>query len=807
MSKQARRVRVDAGIQNARMAVPPEDTLDDWIETSSLPGSDGLYFLGTFERRITFYSQQVRAFRLVRALHERGILKANDAIAVVGGGAAGVTSALALGLLDYDVSLYDPAAEVLQLQSASPRLLHPHIYEWPALGSLDKSAGLPFLDWDLDVGKPIAKRLAAEFHSHNAMLPKLIWKQQHGLEKLEKAGTEWRLLFAGGAAKIFQKVFLAMGFGDERTVGAADTYDYWKERGVGTAAVEAKAPATYLVSGNGDGALTDILNLLIEGFEHVPFTERFLGYFNQDILRTTVRKAYEGLAPEADLEPVFEKNVLMTFGERTILDRLVPQIRTDRLLTINSSGPLFSMGKAAQLNQAMVFAVLHAAKQKGVVVRRSSGKITNVIEHADGLEPVGITLAGVPLADRFHHVILRHGPNKEDRYHPAKEQFDEYQKVSTERFKAKPELLFPPTLDVDTYTVFFELWLQKLADAARRTQLGGRSAVEASTVLISWDVATQTLVQRGNVLFEDLVAQCEAVAAAIVVQLEVPPEKLDADDLVRLSKASGGKIILTLGTTVQAAWQSRLSNAASAPMAASRYPYREIGATSLAEHVDASLVRQLESMLLASQAGGKCDTLGTIAADLFTQVMATWAAWRRTLDASPAIRRDFLSWLGNIGPKSAKPWSGDVAVLERMAGALVLILATHLGEPLQPASVPRGNLSFDENGHALGSSADKLDDGGLLTEWNLPEHWDVDALILSRSSEVAVTGPDDTILNGGDPGIGLDVARRTKPAIVRNDAPWRTALKTGLPAWKTAVQEEFQAWRDRQNNDRDRVLT
>jgi hypothetical protein len=133
-----------------------------------------------------------------------------------------------------------------------------------------------------------------------------------------------------------------------------------------------------------------------------------------------------------------------------------------------------------------------------------------------------------------------------------------------------------------------------------------------------------------------------------------------------------------------------------------------------------------------------------------------------------------------------------------MAGALVLILATHLGEPLQPASVPRGNLSFDENGHALGSSADKLDDRGLLTEWSLPEHWDLDALILSRSSEVFVTGPDDTILNGGDPGTGLDVARRTKPAIVRNDGAWRMALKTGLPEWKTAVKEEFQAWRQRQ---------
>jgi hypothetical protein len=788
------------------MAIPPADSLGNWIEMSSLPGSDGLFFLGTCERRITFYSQQVRAFRLARALHERGVIKGGDAIAVVGAGAAGVTSALALGLLGYDVGLYDPAVEVLQLQSASPRLLHPHIYEWPALGSLDKSARLPFLDWNLDTGKPIAKRLAAEFHSHKAMLPKLIWNPQHRVEKLEKAGTEWRLTFANGNSKIYQKVLLAMGFGDERTLGAADTYDYWKERGVGTAAIEANPPATYLVSGNGDGALTDILSLIIDGFEHVPFTEGFLGYFSQDILRTTVLKAYEGLAPEADLEPVFEQGVLKTYGERAILDRLVPQIRTDRSLTINSNGPLFSVGRAAQLNQAMVFAVLHAAKQKGVVIQRSTGKITNVIKHSDGLEPVGITLDGSPPSERFQHVILRHGPNKEFRYHPASEQFDAYQTVSAGRFNAQPELLSPPALDVDTYTFFFELWLQKLADAARRAQLAGQSALEASTILITWDVATQTLVQRGKVLLEDLVAQCELAPAPIFVQLEVTPDKVEAKDLVRLSKASGGKIALTVGVNAHAAWTHLLPNAAAAPSGVSRYAYRAIGATRISDHVDASLLRQLEGILVLSHAAGKCATLGQISPDVFTEVMTTWANWRLALDASTDLRHNFLSWLGNIGPMSAKPWSGDSAELENLAGALVLILATHLGEPLQPASVPRGNLRFDENGHALGSSAEKLDGGGLITEWDAPQHWDVDALILSRSAEVDVTGPDDTILNGGDPGIGLDVARRIKPAIVRNDGSWRKALKTGLPAWKTAVQDEFKAWRERQNKDRDRVL-
>jgi hypothetical protein len=110
---------------------------DDWLLSAGNPADAGLHFVGTFDRRITFFSQQVRALRLVHALSRPGDLQPTDHIAVVGAGAAGVTAALGLALLGNDVMLYDPAGSILQLQSASPRLLHPHIYEWPGLGSLD----------------------------------------------------------------------------------------------------------------------------------------------------------------------------------------------------------------------------------------------------------------------------------------------------------------------------------------------------------------------------------------------------------------------------------------------------------------------------------------------------------------------------------------------------------------------------------------------------------------------------------------------------------------------------------------------
>jgi hypothetical protein len=61
----------------------------DVIDGSSVPGSPGLYVVGCYDSRITFYSQQVRALELAYALHEQQHLQPNARIAVIGGGASG----------------------------------------------------------------------------------------------------------------------------------------------------------------------------------------------------------------------------------------------------------------------------------------------------------------------------------------------------------------------------------------------------------------------------------------------------------------------------------------------------------------------------------------------------------------------------------------------------------------------------------------------------------------------------------------------------------------------------------------------
>src|SRR4051812_40314480 len=165
----------------------------DWLLATGNPADSGLHFVGLFDRRITFYSQQVRALRLAHALSRPGNLKPNDYIAVVGAGAAGVTAALGLALLDNDVTLYDSAASILQLQSASPRLLHPHVYEWPGLGSLEDRAGLPVLDWSADRGGVVCAGLQVDFGAAVARLKNLTFQGGHTLTSVERAGARWRL--------------------------------------------------------------------------------------------------------------------------------------------------------------------------------------------------------------------------------------------------------------------------------------------------------------------------------------------------------------------------------------------------------------------------------------------------------------------------------------------------------------------------------------------------------------------------------------------------------------------------------------
>lgn len=777
---------------------------DDWLLAAGSPADSGLHFVGAFDRRITFYSQQVRALRLAHALSRPGRLKPADNIAVVGAGAAGVTAALGLALLGNDVTLYDPAASILQLQSASPRLLHPHIYEWPRLGSLDDHAGLPVLDWSANHGGAVCTRLKADFDAAETRLQNLTFRPGHILTSLDRAGARWRLgLMTNGTPSYrqFDHVVLAIGFGDEISCGAAIPVHYWKQNSTGSAAAEPHSPATYIVSGNGDGGLTDLLNLLIQDFDHVGFTQRFLSYFSDDALRITTEAACAGVSDGDDLEAAFNTHLLPLFDELGVLDRLSQFLRSDRKVTINSSGPLFAATKAAQLNQVMVFAVLEAAKQVARPVQRSTGHVTDVIPSAGGFQVSGLNVAGVPLTETLEHVILRHGPDRALRYAPAGAYFEAYRAHVTALFAARPDLNVPPVLDRETYDFFEMHRIAKLEDHASQQASQASIATARATLLIGIDPAAHVAIERGSQSLSDIADRCERLTGNVIVHLAVAPAKIAGSaDIVRLARASGGRIALAAGPEGLLDWQKIAPTIDAVPAAVSHYPALALDTTGLDHAIDACLLRLLDQSVRSALASNHCDTLGPLNASIAGVLEPTWLEWHASLEADKALLSAFLRWLANVEQDVRSPWSGDHASIPYLATALVMMLATHCGEALAPAFVDRGNLKFSHNAVALGSGCQMVGQQPIAI-WDQPDQWGVDALILSGSAEVEVLDPPGRVLDGGKLAMGMAAARRVRPVVIRNDKQWRARLIGDLAVWRTAVEAEFAALRARQDKE------
>ena len=777
---------------------------DDWLLAAGSPADSGLHFVGAFDQRITFYSQQVRALRLAHALSRPGKLNPADHIAVVGAGAAGVTAALGLALLGNDVTLYDPAASILQLQSASPRFLHPHIYEWPLLGSLDDRAGLPILDWSANHGGAVCTRLKADFDAAKTRLHNLTFRPSSILTSIDKDGTRWRLGLTTDGTHIYRQfnhVVLAIGFGDEISCGAAVPVHYWKQNSTGSAAAEPHSPASYIVSGNGDGGLTDLLNLLIQDFDHVSFTKRFLSYFSDDALRVTTEAAFADLSAGDDLEGVFNAHLLPLFDELGVLDRLSLLLRSDRKVTINSSGPLFAAAKAAQLNQVMVFAVLEAAKQVARPVQRSTGHVMDVVPAPGGFQVSGLNVEGVPLTDTLEHVILRHGPDRAQRYAPVGAYFEAYKAHVKDLFVARPHLNVPPVLDPETYDFFEMHRIAKLEDHASQQASQASTATARATLLIGIDPAVHVLIERGSSSLSDIADQCERLTGNVILHLAVSPAKIAGyADIIRLARASGGRIALAAGPEGLFDWQKVVPTIDSAPVAVSHYPALELNIAGLDHAIDACLLRLLDQRVRAALGNNHCDTLGPLNASIAAVLEPTWVAWHASLKADKVLLSAFLCWLANVEQDVRSPWSGDHATLPHLATALVMMLATHCGEPLAPAFADRGNLNFSHNAVALGSGCQMVGQQPIAI-WDQPDQWGVDALILSGSSEVEVLDPPGRVLDGGKPTMGMAVARRVRPAVIRNDKQWRARLISDLTVWRMAVEAEFAALRARQDKE------
>jgi hypothetical protein len=228
----------------------------------------GLYILGSFNRHITVHSQQCRAVNLIQALIKEGVIEGKR-VAIVGAGFAGLTAtAFALEKTTAQVTLFDAAPRPLWLQdSCSNRWLHPGIYDWPRLGSLEPRTNLPVLNWRCGTARDVARQVRAEWDRIAATKAALTVRLETKITRVEQDASKL-VLALDGAKESFDAVVLAVGFGVE--AGGPNHVGYWNDSdGLDGIAHGEKV----LISGFGDGGLADVLRMCLPDIRQANLVE------------------------------------------------------------------------------------------------------------------------------------------------------------------------------------------------------------------------------------------------------------------------------------------------------------------------------------------------------------------------------------------------------------------------------------------------------------------------------------------------------------------------------------------------------
>jgi hypothetical protein len=317
------------------------------LESFKLDGN--VYLLGSFEKGLTIYSQQIRGLNLAWSMVMSAPSDSLRCVAVVGGGFAGLT--VAAGLLKKGVprvAVFEKHAVLCPLQQGSDaRWVHPRIYEWPNKGSNLPTAALPLLNWNAGRASDVVVEILKEWESLKRALPKEQKIDEYVSVRHLRVSSKMEIEWVGqklglqsdsatsGTKEPFDSVILAVGFGMEK--GAA--IPYWRNETLGQPQL---APGTqiYLVSGHGDGALVDLFRIRISRFRQ----DRILvDLFSENAklmkrLRDVKDELDRGLLKAEDLYDRFEKIAQDLASEfKRLLTKLQLRLRadTDAVLQLN----------------------------------------------------------------------------------------------------------------------------------------------------------------------------------------------------------------------------------------------------------------------------------------------------------------------------------------------------------------------------------------------------------------------------------------------------------------------------------------
>ncbi|ESQ92597.1 FAD-dependent oxidoreductase [Asticcacaulis benevestitus] len=255
------------------------------------------HVIGPFANRVSFTSQQSRAVNLVYALHKRGGFKKDDAVAVIGGGVAGLTAAVALVGYGAKVDIFEGGAKLLSRQSETVhRIVNPTITKWP-MEPLSDTTTLPYLDWYQLPCSEVADHLLREVEKVQAANKKLLNVEPRKMVTHVTPISDKSISLecnGQGNTKSYRAAIVALGFGKEQRaetlLDKGEWIGYWTpDNIVDTRNTE---PSTrFIVSGAGDGGLIDMLRILHSRFDRGDLPVRIAHLLSDTPLAASISEA------------------------------------------------------------------------------------------------------------------------------------------------------------------------------------------------------------------------------------------------------------------------------------------------------------------------------------------------------------------------------------------------------------------------------------------------------------------------------------------------------------------------------------
>jgi hypothetical protein len=238
-----------------------------FLEAARAQGVQGDAFVigGLGERRVTLYAQQCRAVNLVAALATYfGVDLARKRVAVIGGGAAGMTAAAALRGLGVDeIHVFDVAAAPMHPQRGShTRFLHPNLFHWPEPGWRNDHAHLPIGDWSAGYADSVREQVlqsCGDVTINYCVEVRDITDSPGGQIALALEPL------SGGPARteLADLALVSTGFPVEQPPDGALGGSYWHQ----LEGLDLLEGAVHVV-GDGDSALTEVFMLFVDRLGH-----------------------------------------------------------------------------------------------------------------------------------------------------------------------------------------------------------------------------------------------------------------------------------------------------------------------------------------------------------------------------------------------------------------------------------------------------------------------------------------------------------------------------------------------------------